>query len=73
LLALIFYLLIGRFFHDAILREEISYRLTESGLEVWRRGGTSPECTIELHRLVDLNPRFVTASGRGTVELPPGG
>ena len=67
------YLLIGRFYHDAALRKRISYRLTMHGLEVWRDGEHTPHCVVELHRLTNLRPQFITKSGRGTAELPPGG
>lgn len=67
------YLLVGRFYHDAALRERISYRLTTKGLEVWREGELGPHCVIELHRLTNLRPQFITQTGRGTAELPPGG
>lgn len=67
------YPLVGRFYHDAALRERISYRLTRLGLEVWRDGDSEPHCVIELHRLTNLRPQFITRTGRGTAELPPGG
>jgi hypothetical protein len=67
------YLLVGRFYHDAALRKTISYRLTTQGLEVWRDGEHLPHCVVELHRLTKLRAQFITRSGRGTAELPPGG
>lgn len=72
-LAVLAYVLVGRFYHDAALRKRISYMLTQRGLEVWRDGKARPECLIDLHRLNNLQPLFITNLGRGTVELPPGG
>ena len=67
------YLLIGRFYHDAWLRRRLRYELSNGGLRVWKDGRDVPECTIGLTELIHVEPQFVTQSGRGTIELPPGG
>jgi hypothetical protein len=67
------YLLFGRFFHDAALRWRLRYALSADGLAVWKEGRPAPECVIDLLRLRDVVPKFVTPGGRGTIELPPGG
>lgn len=67
------YLLLGRFHHDAHLRRRIRYELSSRHLTVWVDGRDVPECVIELLHLRDVAPQFVTGSGRGTIELPPGG
>lgn len=72
-LATLAYALVGRLYHDAALRKRVSYLLTKRGLEIWRDGKANPDCNIELHRLTKLRPVFMTKSGQGTVELPPGG
>ena len=33
----------------------------------------APECRFDIYRLRDVTPQIVTRSGRGTIELPPGG
>lgn len=43
------------------------------GLAIWKVGRDAPECVFDLIRLREVRPQFVTKSGRGTIELPPGG
>jgi hypothetical protein len=50
LFAVLAYVLVGRFYHDAALRQRISYVLTRRGLEVWLKGEDEPTFVIELHR-----------------------
>lgn len=67
------YLLAGRFYHDAWLRRRLRYELSEAGLTIWVEGGDAPECEFPLLQLRNVRPQFTTRSGRGTIELPPGG
>lgn len=67
------YLLLGRLYHDAHLRRRIRYELSTAGLAVWIDGREAPECEFDLFSLRNVEPQFVTRSGRGTIELPPGG
>jgi hypothetical protein len=67
------YALVGRLYHDAYFRRRIRYELSTEGLEIWICGRKTPEREFQLAQLRDLKPQFVTRSGRGTIELPPGG
>jgi hypothetical protein len=67
------YALLGRFVHDAHLRRRIRYELSTQGLAVWIDGRHAPECVFDLYSLRNVKPQFVIPSGRGTIELPPGG
>lgn len=67
------YLLIGRFYHDAHLRRRLRYELTNEGLAIWVEGSETPQCSFELFDLRNVSPKFVKATGMGTIELPPGG
>lgn len=67
------YALVGRFYHDAALRRRIRYKLSNQDLTIWIDGRETPECMLDLFQLRNLTPQFVTRSGRGTIELPPGG
>jgi hypothetical protein len=67
------YLLVGRFYHDAYLRRRLRYELSIEGLTIWVDGRDAPECVFRLAQLGNVRPQFVTGSGRGTIELPPGG
>lgn len=67
------YLVLGRFYHDALLRRRVRYELSEHGLAVWLDGRDAPECVFTLFQLRNVTPLWVLSSGRGTIELPPGG
>lgn len=67
------YLVLGRFYHDALRRRRIRYELTEQGLAIWIDGRDAPECVFTLFQLRNVAPLWISSSGRGTIELPPGG
>jgi hypothetical protein len=67
------YLLIGRFYHDALLRRRLRYELTSEGLAIWVDGSETPRCSFEIFDLRNVSPEFIKPTGIGTIELPPGG